>query len=216
MPAAVEAESTGRNGYETLSQNSRRIQKSWAETGAPVFPSTSYLPEGTAGSLVRRTGAACFLLFTDRPSVNTMSTPLRRIITGLGICLTASVAATESYVSAGWSVLDATYMVVITLFGIGYGEVRPIVDPALKLQTMALIIVGGLSGLYSVGGFIQLITAGEVKRAMGNNLFSGRIKKMKNHTIVCGYGRVGKLLAHKALYAGFTSHRDRQLCEPLR
>lgn len=124
-----------------------------------------------------------------------LSNPIRKILTGMGVCLVSSLLALFTYTAAGWSLLDATYMVVITLFGIGYGEVHPISDPALKLQTMALIIVGCLSGLYSVGGFLQLVTEGEIKRALGAQKMSRGIKKMKNHTIICGYGRVGKMLA---------------------
>lgn len=124
-----------------------------------------------------------------------LSNPIRKILTGIGVCLVSSLLALFTYTAAGWSLLDASYMVVITLFGIGYGEVHPISDPALKLQTMALIIVGCLSGLYSVGGFLQLVTEGEIKRALGAQKMSRGIKKMKEHTIICGYGRVGKMLA---------------------
>lgn len=100
-----------------------------------------------------------------------------------------------SYIAAGWSVLDAAYMVVITIFGIGYGEVQPISDPMLKIQTMSLIIVGCLSGLYSCGGFIQLLTEGEINRALGAQRMTRGIRKMKSHAIICGFGRVGQLLA---------------------
>lgn len=124
-----------------------------------------------------------------------LSSPIRKILTGMGVCLVTSLFALCSYTAAGWSVLDATYMIVITLFGIGYGEVQPITDPGLKLQTMTLIIVGCLSGLYSVGGFLQLVTEGEIKRALGAQRMNRGIKKMQNHSIICGYGRVGKMLA---------------------
>ena len=83
----------------------------------------------------------------------------------MGVCLISSIVALNSYLAAGWGILDSAYMVVITLFGIGYGEVHPITDPILKIQTITLIIVGCLSGLYSVGGFIQLVAEGEIKRA---------------------------------------------------
>lgn len=113
----------------------------------------------------------------------------------MGVCLISSIVALNSYLAAGWGILDSAYMVVITLFGIGYGEVHPITDPILKIQTITLIIVGCLSGLYSVGGFIQLVAEGEIKRAFGAQRISRGIRKMKNHAIICGYGRVGKMLA---------------------
>ena len=84
----------------------------------------------------------------------------------MGVCLTTCMLAVVSYHSAGWKWIDSAYMVVITVFGVGYGEVNPVDDPILKLQTMALIVVGGLSGLFSVGGFIQLVTEGEISRTL--------------------------------------------------
>lgn len=128
-----------------------------------------------------------------------LSLPIRRILVGMGVCTVTCMFAWLSYVSAGWGLLDSAYMVIITIFGIGYGEVNPITDPLLKVQTMALIIVGCLSGLYSCGGFIQLVTEGEIKRAMGAQRMSRGIKKMKNHAIICGFGRVGKMLAEKLI-----------------
>ncbi len=124
-----------------------------------------------------------------------MSAPLRKICIGLGVCLVVSTVAVNGYIAQGWPPLDAIYMVVITLFGIGYGEVHPIVDPMLKIQTIALIVVGGLSGLYSVGGFFELLAAGEIQRALGVRRMAQDLKKLQNHTIICGFGRVGKMLA---------------------
>lgn len=109
--------------------------------------------------------------------------------------MVTSFAAVLSYTSAGWGLLDAIYMVIITLFGIGYGEVHPVVDPALKMQTMALIVVGCLSGLYSVGGFFQLVAEGEFNRLLRAQRMSRGIKRMNAHTIICGFGRVGRILA---------------------
>ena len=126
-----------------------------------------------------------------------LSNPIRKILAGMGVCLVSCLAATHVYLSAGWSLIDSIYMVVITLFGIGYGEVRPISDPLLKIQTISFIIVGCLSGLYSIGGFVQLLTEGEIRRALGEHKMSKGLKKMKNHTIVCGFGRVGKMLAEQ-------------------
>ena len=131
-----------------------------------------------------------------------LSLPIRRILVGMGVCAVTCISAWLSYLSAGWGALNSAYMVIITIFGIGYGEVMPIEDPVLKLETMTLIVVGGLSGLYSCGGFIQLLAEGEIKRALGARKMSQGIKKMKNHAIICGFGRVGKMLADKLQHDG--------------
>ena len=55
-----------------------------------------------------------------------MSTALKRVIGGITFFLLTCLFGTFAYASAGWSWMDAFYMVVITIFGVGYGEVNPI------------------------------------------------------------------------------------------
>ncbi len=55
----------------------------------------------------------------------------------LGAIVTIGVTG---YMLAGWPLIDALYMVIITIFGVGYGEVRSLAHPALKFLTMGLIV----------------------------------------------------------------------------
>jgi voltage-gated potassium channel len=48
----------------------------------------------------------------------------RRMLAGALFLLLTAATGTIGYVIAGWNLLDAIYMVVITIFGVGYGEVR--------------------------------------------------------------------------------------------
>lgn len=116
--------------------------------------------------------------------------------------LATSVAGVLGYLTAGWSLLDAVYMVVITIFGVGYGEVQSIDSPELKLFTMALIITGCSALIYILGGFFQLIAEGELNRALGKHRMSKQIRELKNHVIVCGFGRIGKVLARRLKESG--------------
>lgn len=126
-----------------------------------------------------------------------MQSPLRRIITGLILVALTCVIAVGVYWSAGWDLLDAIYMVVITIFGVGYGEVRPLTDPRLKAFTVLLVVAGCTSGAYVIGGFVQLIAEGEFNRFLGARRMTQGIDKLANHAIVCGYGRVGQILARE-------------------
>ncbi|MEM9976842.1 MAG: ion channel, partial [Cyanobacteria bacterium P01_D01_bin.2] len=54
-----------------------------------------------------------------------MEKSLQRIIIGVGFFITTVIVAVIGYVVAGWALMDAIYMVVITIFGVGYGEVKP-------------------------------------------------------------------------------------------
>jgi len=126
----------------------------------------------------------------------------RRLCVGAMILAMTFVVATIGYVLAGWEWIDAIYMVTITIFGVGYGEVQPISDPAMKLFTIIVIMAGCSSGVYVIGGILQLITEGEVKRMFGEHHRGRDIEALTDHTIICGYGRVGKILAQQLEAAG--------------
>ena len=130
-----------------------------------------------------------------------MTGPFRRIITGVVFFLLVCVVATIGYLLAGWEFNDAVYMVVITIFGVGYGEVQPIQSPALRALTITTIVAGYAAVIYTVGGFVQMLIDGEINRALGARRMTRGIKRMHDHTIVCGFGRIGSMLAdqlHKA------------------
>lgn len=107
----------------------------------------------------------------------------------------SSTVAVIGYWWAGWSLLEAIYMVTITIYGVGYGEVRPIDDPSLKVFTIGVIIAGCTSAIYVLGGFVQLIAEGELNRVLGARRMTKGIERLEDHAIVCGYGRVGRILA---------------------
>ena len=107
------------------------------------------------------------------------------------------VVAVAGYILAGWTPLDAIYMVVITIFGVGYGEVKPLETTSLRGFTILVIIAGALSVAYTVAGFVQMVTQGEIRRALHIRQMTQDIQNLTNHVIVCGYGRMGQMLAQK-------------------
>jgi len=121
----------------------------------------------------------------------------RRVAQGLAFFLLTCVAGMVGYVVAGWSPADALYMVIITVFGVGYGEVRPVVGPELRAFTIFVIVGGYAAAIYAVGGFIQWLTEGEINRALGVRRMNRQISGLRGHSIVCGYGRIGRILARR-------------------
>lgn len=99
---------------------------------------------------------------------------------------------------SNYSWVDAFYMTVITITTVGFGEVQPL-DPKGKIFTSLLI----LSSIFIVGYAISIITEYLLSKNNIGNLrqkkMNKQIKKLKNHTIVCGFGRNGKQAAHKLL-----------------
>ncbi len=109
----------------------------------------------------------------------------------IGTCIFATIG----YVLAGWEWIDAIYMVTITIFGVGYGEVKPIEEPWLKFFTMAVIFAGCSSLIYVIGGIVQMLAEGEIEQMLKSRTRSREIDQLSDHTIICGYGRVGQMLA---------------------
>jgi voltage-gated potassium channel len=131
-----------------------------------------------------------------------MQSSIRKVLVGAIFFAMSCIVAIVGYMSAGWSVLEAVYMVTITIFGVGYGEVRPIDDPALRIFTMGVIIAGCTSSIYVMGGFVQMIAEGELNRFLGARRMTRGIDKLSGHIIVCGYGRVGRILADELARSG--------------
>jgi len=96
----------------------------------------------------------------------------------------------------GWNFLDAAYMTVTTLATVGYGEVHP-VSHAGRIFTIGLIIVGVGFFLYVAGAVVQFMMEGRIRTILGRRRLDKKIDALKNHYIVCGYGRIGKVLCKR-------------------
>lgn len=93
----------------------------------------------------------------------------------------------------GWEVMDSLYMTVITLTTIGYGEVNEC-SPAGRLFTMFFIFIGVGFNAYVVGNVIQFLVEGRIRHVFGRYKLEKEISRLKNHYIICGYGRIGRVL----------------------
>ncbi len=110
-------------------------------------------------------------------------------------------AATLAYWEAGWRFQDALYMVTLTVFTVGYGEVHPIDTLYLHVVTMATMAFGCTGMIFLTGALIQFMTFNSLQQILGGRRVQAEIDKLQNHIIVCGYGRIGIELA-KALRDG--------------
>lgn len=108
-----------------------------------------------------------------------------------------SVLATIGYMLNGWSFNDAFYMAVLTIFTVGYEEVRPVDTVSLRLVTGFLIIVGCTGMIYLTGALVQFITFGQLQELLGATRMTKQIDDLEEHVIVCGFGRTGNMLARE-------------------
>ena len=127
--------------------------------------------------------------------------PFQKIWIGAAFFAVTLIISITGYMIAGWGFLDAVYMTIITVFGVGYGEIGPM-TPHLRAFTIFVIIAGTSSAVYTVGGFFQALAEGEMNRLLGARRMSRDIDRLKDHVIICGLGRIGRLLARKLVETG--------------
>lgn len=101
----------------------------------------------------------------------------------------------------GYTLLDALYMVLITITTIGYHEVEPL-SVAGKIFNMVLIITSFATLTYLVAHLTQYVVSGELGTYLKKKSLMRELEKMQNHVIICGFGRNGQqaaktLLGHK-------------------
>lgn len=131
-----------------------------------------------------------------------LSSPLRNVAAGISFVTAIGLIAGALYVALGWSVPDALYMVVTTIFTVGYGEVRPVNTAALRAVTMGLIVTGCTGMIFVTGALVQLITASQFAQLLGSRRMQREIDALQGHVVVCGYGRIGQMLTRELTQAG--------------
>lgn len=89
--------------------------------------------------------------------------------------------------------LDALYMAVITLSTVGYQEVAPS-SAAGRVFTIGFIVVGVGTALYAVMAVAEYLIEGRLQEALGRRAMDRSIQGLRDHVIVCGYGRLGRVV----------------------
>lgn len=134
-----------------------------------------------------------------------MISGLRNAITALppnlvraaAVIIILPVIGTAGYIIIeGWSFSDALYMTVMTVTTIGFREVQPLDDKG-RVFTMVLAVTGVGAIFYALVGLFQFLLEGELAAILGVRRMKEKIENMKDHYILCGYGRVGAEIAHE-------------------
>ncbi len=127
-----------------------------------------------------------------------MRTPLERIrLGGFVLCVVFALSVVGYRVIGGYAWLDAIWMVAITISTVGYGEAPPSLPLKLQILTLTVMVTGITAAVYTFGGLFQLIIEGELDHVLGRRRMTKEIMGLSGHTIVCGYGRMGRNLARE-------------------
>src|SRR5271157_4450903 len=131
-----------------------------------------------------------------------MSRVLRRILTvAAAIAVTLGVGTAGFVLIAGYPAFDAFYMALITMTTVGYEEIHPLTTAARVFNSFYMLL--SVSTLLLALG---VTTQGILEAQLGNLLEKRRVRKMieqlRDHFIVCGFGRVGRGAAQELREAG--------------
>ncbi len=107
---------------------------------------------------------------------------------------TVFVVGTLGYWAFGLSLLDSAYQTITTITTVGYRELA-VFGTAEKLFTMVLIVLGVSTVLYTFTLAVQVVVEGQLREFVGRRRMDRELSKISGHTVVCGWGRVGRAVA---------------------
>jgi voltage-gated potassium channel len=127
---------------------------------------------------------------------------LRRLLLPLLVLVVLLAGGTLGYRSVGgWGWLDALYMTVITITTVGFQEVRPL-GTGGRLFTMALALGGVFTAFWAAAELIRAVVTGEIRTVLGRQRMENLLAQLHDHLVVCGFGRMGRLVCEEFSAAG--------------
>jgi len=120
------------------------------------------------------------------------SKSIQNVIIASFVLLGILLFGTVGYMSLeNWQLLDALWMSIITMSTVGFGEVAPL-DPPGRVLTIIIILSTIMVGGYAVGNIGAFVFGGEIINILRGRKLEKDIERLKDHTILVGYGRVGR------------------------
>lgn len=117
---------------------------------------------------------------------------LLRLFWTLSALLVLLTVGTAGYhLLEGMTFIDSLYMAVITVSTVGFGEIQPLSSYS-RLFTMVLIVGGGGLAAYTLSSAAEFFLSGEWRLHLEEQRHKKQLLQLTNHTIVCGYGRMGR------------------------
>jgi voltage-gated potassium channel len=118
-----------------------------------------------------------------------------RIILSLSLTVFFLLVGTLGYVVIEhYTPLEAIYMAVITITTVGYGEIHALSETG-RVFTMFLLLFGVGSLAFAAHAFTESMLERASSPARGKRVMEKKIRRLENHAIICGHGRVGEAAA---------------------
>jgi voltage-gated potassium channel len=125
----------------------------------------------------------------------------RMLLAVVLLVLVVAFGTTGYMIIERWNFLDSLYMTIITVTTVGYREIHDLSTSGI-IFTMILIVGGVGTGLVVLGTGATMILEGELQEIFGRKRLERKIKELHNHHIICGYGRMGKIISRELKEAG--------------
>jgi voltage-gated potassium channel len=120
----------------------------------------------------------------------------------VGLLVAVTIGGTVGYVLIeGWTPWEAFYMTITTVATVGFQEVHPL-SFAGQAFTVLLIIGGVGTAFYTAALLATTIVEGGLHRRFEERRTKRMLETIKDHFILCGYGRIGGIIASELAQQG--------------
>ncbi|GAC1578177.1 MAG: potassium channel protein [Candidatus Elarobacter sp.] len=122
--------------------------------------------------------------------------PRRLVIAAVSVIAVVAIGTVGYVVLEHWSWFDAFYMTITTITTVGGGEIAPL-DVAGKWWTILVVAFGFGVLTYTLLALVGFVIEGHFNVAVEERRMRGRARRMNQHFILCGFGRVGREIARE-------------------
>ena len=121
----------------------------------------------------------------------------KRLLIVVSLIIFLTLCGTMGYMTIEeWDFLESLYMTAISLTTVGFMEVHPLSSEG-RVFTIVLITLGVGLFFYAIGVLAEAVVEGQIKGIVERRRMQKEINKLKDHYIVCGYGRLGRVICNE-------------------
>ncbi len=123
-----------------------------------------------------------------------MSKAVRRIKLTFLLVAIVVLIGTVGYRIGGLGWRDALYQTLVTITTVGYSDITP-ATPRMRAFTIIMVALGPLLLAIMVSVITGSLIEEQFQGVFGRTRVEGRVKKLENHIVLCGFGRFGRTIA---------------------
>lgn len=127
-----------------------------------------------------------------------MNYTIRLKVAAVSVGVVIAIGTVGYRIIEGWPWFDSLYLTSLLLASFGFAHFEPI-SQAGKAFTIFLALCGVAVIAFAIASMTQLIIGGQIEAILGRRRMEKEVKKLYGHYIVCGYGRIGRMVVKELL-----------------